>query len=164
MKKNGYIMLEMIISLGMISLIFLGTSAMIFNLSNLNHKIINGRDKLENVRLGQYFLSEQIRRTDKIKIITDQNSTMKSITTYILISGEYKSNHTFSFKDNALKFGGMNDNGTSFNNELSQNISDIKINYNGPKKLLHIKITTENFPPLNFVLHMKNKTAELKKI
>lgn len=158
MKKNGYVLLEMTISLGLFSLILLSASAMIFSLANSNQKLVKNFDKLENVRLSQYFLDQQINCCDKLTIETDKNFTMKSISTYI----NDNPNHTFEFKDKTIKFGGTSDNGTPFNNELSQNISDIKINYDEIKKLLYIKIIVENFPETDFVLYLKNKIVFLK--
>lgn len=116
MKAKGYILLEVVICLGLASLIFLCVSVMTFNFSNLNRKMIMDKDKLENAQLGHHFLCEQIRRADKIKIFVNKDYALKSITTYVLNDGIYKFNHTFEFKNNELKFGGVSDSGTSFNN------------------------------------------------
>lgn len=158
MKKNGYVLLEMTISLGLFSLILLSASAMIFSLANSNQRLVKNFDKLENIRLAQYFLEQQINCCDKLTIETDKNFTMKSIATYI----DDNPNHTFEFDNKTIKFGGTSDNGTPFNNELSQNISDVKINYDEIKKLLYIKIIVEDFPEANFILYLKNKIIFLK--
>ena len=134
MNKNGYVLLEMTISLGLFSLILLSASALVFSLSNSNQKLVKNFDKLENARLTQYFHEQQINCCDKLTIETDKNSTMKAIATYV----NNAPLHTFEFKDEKIKFGGVSDSGTAFNNELAQNISDIKINYDEPKKLLYI--------------------------
>ncbi len=158
MKKNGYVLLEMTISLGLFSLILLSASAILFNLANSNQILVKNFDKLENIRLAQYFLEQQINCCDKLTIEIDKNSTMKSLATYI----DDNPNHTFEFKDKTIKFGGTSDNGTAFNNELSKNISDVKINYDEIKELLYIKIIVEDFPETDFVLYLKNKIISLK--
>ncbi len=58
MKKNGYVLLEMTISLGLFSLILLSASAILFNLANSNQILVKNFDKLENIRLAQYFLEQ----------------------------------------------------------------------------------------------------------
>lgn len=165
MKKNGYALLEAVFSLGLFSLIFLSVSTIIFNATSVNNKISNGQDKLENVRLGHYFLCEQMRCADKIKIITDKNFTLKSINTYILDDNKiFKSKHTFAFKDKTIKFGGTSDSGTSFNNELAQNISDLKMEFDSSSNLLRIKIVTDDLAPLYFILYLPNQIVEFKTI
>lgn len=161
MKNRGYVLLEAVICIGLLSIIFLCVSMMTFNFSNLTSKMVNAQDKLERARLGHYFLCEQIRRADKIKIYVTNQAQLKKIDTY-LSKNDSKSNHAFEFKKNQLKFGGRSNKGEWVTNELCDKISHIDIKFEND--LLYVKIVPEDFLPTNFILNLKNKIVELKQI
>jgi prepilin-type N-terminal cleavage/methylation domain-containing protein len=156
-KNNGYVLIELIISMSLFSIILLSTTNLVFSLSKLNNKIKTKQDRLENILLANSFLVEQINRADKINIVTKKNNQLESIETFIYKNDSYESNHTFSFKNNSLNFGGKSNSGKATNNQLAQNISNITFDFDQQKKLLYIKIIAESIPSSNTVLYLKNK-------
>ena len=172
MKKNlmcrnsekGFVLLEVAISLGIFSFIILSSILLISNLLLVSNKILVGQDKLENLRIGQYFFCEQIRNSDKVDVKVSKDFSLKDIRLYYLDADkkELVEGHTFKFKGNEIKFGGVDDKDIAYNNSLSQNISDVKFWYDEQLTLMYIKITTDNFPPLYFVMFVPDKQIDIK--
>ena len=137
-KNGGYILLETVISFGLLSIILFSASVMVFNFANTSKRLIKNNSQLENIRLAHYFLVNQILCCDKLKIKTDQNSTLKNISMDIWDdkTKKYIEHHTFAYKNSQLQFGGKTEKGEPYNTELAKNISDIKIDLDQQKKIL----------------------------
>ena len=143
-KKNGYSVLEIIISLGLFGLIIMIATEII----------------------AQYFFVEQMRRAyaendQKIEIKLDSDSSLVYIK-FMSYDNKILKDHKFIFdkqidenETGILYFG-------SRANELTKKIRDIKLDYKQEKNLLGFKIIADGFDDLNFVLYMKNKTLEIK--
>jgi len=155
-KKNGYVLLELIISLAMFSLIILITCMVIFNLSKSSNVLISKKNNLNNIRLAENFLREQLRRADKIELNLNNDSSMKKIKIYDDRSDKISNpEHEFDFSSTQkiIRFG---------DNKLAENILDVKINYFNERKLLGIKILNNESKALNFVLYLKDKEINIK--
>ena len=165
-KKNGYSVLEIIISLGLFGLIIMIATEIIFLLNKANNVLVERKNLMDEVRIAQYFFVEQMRRAyaekdQKIEIKLDSDSSLVYIK-FMSYDNEVLKDHKFIFdkqidenETGILYFG-------SRANELTKKIRDIKLNYEQEKNLLGFKIIADGFDDLNFVLYMKNKTLEIK--
>ena len=61
-KKNGYSVLEIIISLGLFGLIIMIATEIIFLLNKANNVLVERKNLMDEVRIAQYFFVEQMRR------------------------------------------------------------------------------------------------------
>ena len=157
MKKNGYVLLELVISLAIFSLIILVVLVIVFDLSMSSNKLTREKNSLDNIRLIENFLQEQLRRAEKIELVIDNSSSMKKIKIYDDKKDENSNpEHEFYFNptQKIIKFG---------DNRLAESISNVKLNYLPEIKLLGIKISADKFKELNFVLCLKYKEVVLKK-
>ena len=155
-KKNGYVLLELVISLAMFSLIILIMCMAIFDLSKSVNILISKKNNLNNIRLAESFLREQLRRADKIELSINNNSSMKKIKIYDDRSDKISNpEHEFEFKSaqKTINFG---------DNKLAENISDVKIIYLSKKKLLGVKILDNKSKALDFVLYLRDKEIDIK--
>jgi len=161
MKQNGYVLIELIISIALLSISLFTIVNLVFNISKTHTRVLNSREIFENISLAQNFIVDQLRRADKIKIITDQDYSLNLIQTYIFQNQVYKSNHTFSFKNNSINFGGVSNTGKSYNNQLATNIQNAIFKFDPESNLLHITFKTQtyfqDYSYLSFVLYLKNK-------
>lgn len=165
-KKNGYSVLEIIISLGLFGLIIMIATEIIFLLNKANNVLVKKKDLMDEVRIAQYFFVEQMRRAyaendQKIEIKLDSDSSLVYIK-FMSYDNKILKDHKFIFdkqidenETGILYFG-------SRANELTKKIRDIKLDYKQEKNLLGFKIIADGFDDLNFVLYMKNKTLEIK--
>ena len=165
-KKNGYSVLEIIISLGLFGLIIMIATEIIFLLNKANNVLVERKNLMDEVRIAQYFFVEQMRRAyaendQKIEIKLDSDSSLVYIK-FMSYDNKILKDHKFIFdqqidenETGILYFG-------SRANELTKKIRDIKLNYEQEKNLLGFKIIADGFDDLNFVLYMKNKTLEIK--
>ena len=165
-KKNGYSVLEIIISLALFGLIIMTATEIIFLLNKANNFLVEKKDLMDEVRIAQYFFVEQMRRAyaendQKIEIKLDSDSSLVYIK-FMSYDNEVLKDHKFIFdkqidenETGILYFG-------SRANELTKKIRDIKLDYKQEKNLLGFKIIADGFDDLNFVLYMKNKTLEIK--
>ena len=165
-KKNGYSVLEIVISLGLFFLVIMIATEIIFLLNKANNILVGKKDLMDEVRIAQYFFVEQMRRAyaendQKIEIKLDSDSSLVYIK-FMSYDNEILKDHKFIFDKQRdeneigiLYFG-------SRSNELTKKIRDIKLNYEQEKNLLGFKIIADGFDDLDFVLYMKNKTLEIK--
>ena len=155
-KKNGYVLLELVISLAMFSLIILIMCMAIFDLSKSVNILISKKNNLNNIRLAENFLREQLRRADKIELSINNNSSMKKIKIYDDRNDKISyPEHEFEFKSaqKTINFG---------DNKLAENISDVKIIYLSEKKLLGVKILDNKSKALDSVLYLRDKEIDIK--
>ena len=155
-KKNGYVLLELVISLAMFSLIILIMCMAIFDLSKSVNILISKKNNLNNIRLAENFLREQLRRADKIELSINNNSSMKKIKIYDDRNDKISNpEHEFEFKSaqKTINFG---------DNKLAENISDVKIIYLSEKKLLGVKILDNKSKALDSVLYLRDKEIDIK--
>ena len=164
-KKNGYSVLEIVISLGLFGLIIMIATEIIFLLNKANNVLVERKNLMDEVRIAQYFFVEQMRRAyaendQKIEIKLDSDSSLVYIK-FMSYDNEILKDHKFIFdkqkdenKTAILYFG-------SRANELTKKIRDIKLDYDKGKNLLGFKIITDEFNDVNFVLYMKNKTLDI---
>ena len=132
-KKNGYSVLEIIISLGLFGLIIMIAAEIIFLLNKANNVLVEKKNLLDEVRIAQYFFVEQMRRAyagndQKIEIKLDSDSSLVYIK---LMSYDNKilKDHKFIFdkkkndnEESILYFG-------SRSNELTKKISELLMFY-----------------------------------
>lgn len=164
-KKNGYSVLEIVISIGLFSLVITIAMEIIFLLNKANNVLVERKNLMDEVRIAQYFFVEQMRRAyaengQKIEIKLDSDSSLSNIK-FMSYDDKVLKDHKFIFdkkigKDDPsiLYFG-------SRSNELTKNIRDIKLDYDKGKNLLGFKIIADGFDDLDFVLYMKNKTLDI---
>lgn len=153
-NKNGYVLLELVISLSIFSLILLATAMIIFDLSASSSKLAKQKSNLDNIRIAECFLRDQIRHADKIDLERNNDFTMKRIRVHTS-ENKRELEHDFEFKPRKkiINFGG---------NKLADNISDVKINYFDENKLLSIKISIDNYRDLSFVMYLRDTPVLIK--
>lgn len=161
-KKNGYTVLEIVISMALFFLIIISATQIIYLLNRANNILLEKKNLLDEVRIAQYFFVEQINRayTDdkkQIEINLDKNFSLEEINFFSYKNNELE-DHKFIFDKNenvsVLFFG-------SRSNELTKKINDIKVNYDQAKKILEFNIISNDFDEVNFIMYLEDKKVKI---
>lgn len=167
-KKNGYVILEIVVSLGLFFLILNESLGIIFLLGKANKNLIRRKNVFDDVRAAHYFFVEQMQKAyayddnKKIRIFLDEERSLKKISFVVFENNKFEDREFIFEKDKNLGkaklcFGGKG-------NKLAEKISDIKINYDEEKKLLGLKLIAEKFDGIEFDidLYLGDKKIEIE--
>ena len=161
-KKNGYTVLEIVISMALFFLIIISATEIIYLINRANNILLEKKNLLDEIRIAQYFFVEQINRAhtdneNQIKINLDKNSSLDEINFCSCKNGTLEK-HKFIFKKNGsrnvLCFG-------SSSNEWTKKINDIKVNYDQAKKILEFNIISNDFDEVNFIMYLEDKKVKI---
>lgn len=161
-KKNGYTVLEVVISMALFFLIIISATEIIYLLNRANNISLEKKNLLDEVRIAQYFFVEQINRAytndeKQIEINLNKNFSLREIN-FFSYKNDKLEDHKFIFDKNesisVLFFG-------SRSNELTKKINDIKINYDQPKKILEFNIISNDFDEVDFIMYLGDKNVKI---
>jgi len=137
-NKKGFTLLEIVISMGISSILILSTIRIVIHISNINNKNLVYSELIHQSTIAMEFLGTQINIANNIVINTNQDNRLVSMTMDTPISSG--GTHIIRFgqsilTQNMLMFG---------NQEFARYIENMQIVYDKNTNLLYVTIITQN--------------------
>ena len=143
-NPKGFTLLEVVVSSAIFLMVILAAANLLHFASRFLSRIAVRQELQENSRVAMDFIVTHIRRANKITLITDEESTLKALTTTEIPRNDAQHSYTFNYnkgltQENAkyhrLELGG---------NELASYIRDVKMEFDQETQLLKIRIVTDD--------------------
>ncbi|MDR1150085.1 MAG: hypothetical protein LBJ93_00445 [Clostridiales bacterium] len=156
--KNGYVFLEVLISILLFGLLLSYLFFMLSNFLSFDSKTNNFYESLENIKLAYVFLDRQLDRSKKIEISeSDQQNGFLKL--FFDSDNNNENGHAFYFDKSKqmIRFGEKN--------ELARGFDSVSVSFNSIDKILEVKIIhkNKNFETVILEKNIKNKIVILKK-
>jgi len=147
-NNKGFTLVELTAAIFIFSLVALFAANMIIHTIKVNERLRKRSELREQAWVALEFLAAHIKLANgyKITYYSQGSNSLLRLDLFINASaGAAEHNYVFTFARNSrrLNFGGLTS-GLPGVNELSKNISDVKINIDESKKLMYITVIAED--------------------
>lgn len=161
--KKGMTLLELVVAIGIWSILLVGASQLLIHTTQISADLVNRQAAHENARGALDALIVNIQMADAIELRTDPDGMLRHLVTHQLNPIEVRNPFTFSFDRNAppgaaryrvLQY--------TVNNELVSNITEVRLTLSDDRDFIYITITADDRITLTSTVDVRYKELTIR--